>query len=298
MVTCGRPPACSSARQLCRPPRIHSGCGCCRSSGERWSRPANGSARTPCCRRRSRPPEAAGEQGVAADAAVALAYVRLHTDPETSHAKVRAELEPAIGVFEQLDDRAGLGRALSIAGMLRLWRGEAAGAIEELERAAQFAREAGDRPQEIQNLHFVSIALLVGSTTVSSALEQLEEITRRAEGASMLESSILRTRAHLEAMRGSFDTARRLIVKAKALTDELGFESTASTSAGEIELLAGDLPAAEHALRAVCETLERRRRLGPPGKRGATPCRRAARTGAGKRSGAVDRACRRLDPGR
>jgi tetratricopeptide (TPR) repeat protein len=141
--------------------------------------------------------------------------------------------------------------------MLRLWRGEAAGAIEELERAAQFAREAGDRPQEIQNLHFVLIALLVGSTTVSSGLEQLDEITRRAEGASMLESSILRTRAHLEAMQGDFDTARHLLAEANALTDELGFETTAR-SPGEIELLAGNLPAAENALRAVCETLERR----------------------------------------
>lgn len=204
---------------------------------------------------------ASGEQGVAADAAVALTYVRLHIDPETSHAKVRVELEAAIGVFEQLEDRAGLGRALSIAGMLRLWRGEAAGAIEELERASELAREAGDRAQEIQNLHFVLIALLVGSTTVSSGLEQLDEITRRAEGASMLESSILRTRAHLEAMQGSFDTARHLLVKANALTDELGLETTAR-SPGEIELLAGDLPAAEHALRAVCETLERRRDWG------------------------------------
>jgi tetratricopeptide (TPR) repeat protein len=170
---------------------------------------------------------------------------------------VRDELEAAISAFEQLDDRAGLGRALSIAGMLRLWRGEAAGAIEELERAAQFARDAGDRPQEIQNLHFVLVAALVGPTPISSVLEQAEDISRRAEGASMLQASVLRTRAHLEAMRGDFDTARQLIAEATALTDELGIE-TASGAAGEVELLAGDLPAAERALRAVCETLERR----------------------------------------
>jgi len=205
--------------------------------------------------------KAAGEQGVAADAGVALVYVRLHTDPESSHAKVRSELEAAISVFEQLDDRAGLGRALSIGGMLRLWRGEAAGAVEELKRAAQFAREAGDRPQEIQNLQFVMIAALVGPTPVSSVLEQVEDISPRADGASMLESVILRTRAHLEAMQGSFDTARHLVAEANELTDELGFEATAR-SPGEIELLAGDLPAAEHALRAVCETLERRRDWG------------------------------------
>ena len=73
----------------------------------------------------------------------------------------------------------------------------------------------------------------------------------------MLEATILRTRAHLEAMQGSFVGARRLIAEGKALTDDLGVE-TASTSAGEIELLAGDLPAAERSVRAVCETLERR----------------------------------------
>jgi tetratricopeptide (TPR) repeat protein len=201
--------------------------------------------------------KAAGEQGVAADAAVARTYVLLHIDPETSHAKVRGELEAAIGVFEQLDDRAGLGRALSIAGMLRLWRGEAAGALEELERAAQFARDAGDRPQEIQNLHFILMASLVGPMPVSALLEQIEEISRRGEGASMLEATILRTRAHLEAMQGDFEAARNLIAEAKALTDELGFETTAR-SPGEIDLLAGDLPAAEHTLRVVCETLERR----------------------------------------
>jgi tetratricopeptide (TPR) repeat protein len=200
---------------------------------------------------------AAGEAGAAADAVVALTFVRLHIDPETSHAKVRAELEPAIGVFEELDDRAGLGRALSIAGMLGLWRGEAAGAIEEIERAAQLVREAGDRPAELQALHFVLVAALVGPMPVSAALEKAEEIRHRAEGASMLEASILRTRAHLEAMQGSFDEARRLIAEGKALTDDLGVE-TVSTSAGEIELLAGDLTAAERSVRAVCETLEQR----------------------------------------
>ena len=204
---------------------------------------------------------AAGEHGAAADAAVALTFVRLHTDPESSHTKVRSELEAAIRVFEEIDDDAGLARALSVGGMLRFWRGNAADAIEELERAARCARDAGDRPQEVQTLQFVLLALLYGPTPVASALERVEDIRRRTEGTRRLEVTILRTRAHLEAMRGDFDAARELIAEAKALAEELGLETILAAgvlrSAGEIELLAGDFPAAERPLRAACETLER-----------------------------------------
>jgi class 3 adenylate cyclase/predicted ATPase len=204
--------------------------------------------------------KATGEEGVAADAAVALTYVRLHTDPESSHAKVRKELEAASRVFEQLGDEAGLGRALSVGGMLRLWRGDAAGAVEELERAARIAREAGDRAQEIQNLQFVLIAVLSGPMPVEPALELVDDIRNRADGARRLEMSALRAHAHLEAMRGNFDTARSEIAEAIALGEELGLDSAPGVlrSAGEIELLAGDPVAAERPLRVACDALERR----------------------------------------
>jgi class 3 adenylate cyclase/tetratricopeptide (TPR) repeat protein len=204
---------------------------------------------------------AGGQPGAAADASVARTYLRLHTDPESSHVKVRAALDAAISVFEEIDDEAGLARALSIAGMLRLWRGDAADAIEELERAARLARDAGDRPQEIQDLQFVLIATLVGPVPVAAALEQVDEIRRRADGLARLEVTCLRTRAHLEAMQGRFDTARDQIAEAKKLAEELGLGTAAEGAlqgTGEIELLAGDLPAAERALRASCEILERR----------------------------------------
>ncbi len=208
----------------------------------------------------------AGELGVAADANVALWFVRLHTDPGTSHAKVREELEAAIGVFEPVDDKAGLARALAVAGIVRLWGGEAAVAIEELERAARYAHDAGDVPQENQSLDFVLTAILYGPTPVPVALEQVEDIRRRTEGARRSEMIVLRTRAHLEAMRGQFDTARGLIAQAKTLATELGFEGALAggilRSAGEIELLAGDPPAAERELRIACEMLERRRDWG------------------------------------
>jgi class 3 adenylate cyclase/tetratricopeptide (TPR) repeat protein len=204
---------------------------------------------------------AAGEHGVAADATVALSFVRLHTDPESSHAKVREGLDGAIRVFEQFDDKAGLARALSMAGMLRFWRGEAAVAIEELERAARYAHDAGDRAQEIQSLGYVLLAALYGPTPVALALEKVEDVRLRTEGARRLKVAIQRTRAQLEAMRGHFDAARAAIAEAKAVAVELGLETSLAGvlgAAGAIELLAGDLPAAERVLRTACETFERR----------------------------------------
>ena len=205
--------------------------------------------------------KAAGEHGVAADATVALLFIRLHTDPQSSHAKVREEVQAAIRIFEQVDDKAGIARALGMAGMLRFWIGETAVAIEELERAAGYARDAGDRAQEIQSLGYVMNALLFGPTPVTLALERVDDIRRRTEGSRRLEVAILRIGAQLEAMRGRFDAARALNTRAKALAKELGLEISLAlllSSAGEIELLAGDPPAAERTLRAACEMLERR----------------------------------------
>jgi len=61
-----------------------------------------------------------GDRSAAAEVAVTLVYVDLHTDPGASHAKGRAELEVAIRVFEEIDDKAGLSRAVGTA--YSLWR--------------------------------------------------------------------------------------------------------------------------------------------------------------------------------
>jgi class 3 adenylate cyclase/tetratricopeptide (TPR) repeat protein len=209
---------------------------------------------------------AAAELSVAADANVALAMVWLSTDPESRHAKVSEVLEAAIRIFEQVDDNAGLARALNMAGMVSLWRGEAAAAIEELERAARYARVGGDRAQEMESLGSVLVAAMYGPTPVMSCLEQVDDVSRRTEGSQTAEVTILRIRAHVEAMRGEFDLAHELIAEAKALAEELGLETYMAAgvlrSAGEIDLLAGDLPAAERAFRTACKTLERKGDLG------------------------------------
>jgi predicted ATPase len=71
-----------------------------------------------------------GDRGVAADARLGLVYIEMHTDAEASHAKARADLEDAKRAFEELDDKAGLARALTELAMLRFWSGDNSGTPE------------------------------------------------------------------------------------------------------------------------------------------------------------------------
>ena len=170
-----------------------------------------------------------------------------------------------VRVFQEFDDEAGLARALGLAGQLRMWSGEAAAAIEDLERAAQYARAAGDRLQEIESLHYVLISCVHGPITVTSGLERAELVRGRVEGDHRLKVTVLRARAMLEAMRGNFDVARELIAAAVALADQLGLEVDATgahSDASEIELLAGRPADAERALRLSVAGLERRGDVG------------------------------------
>jgi class 3 adenylate cyclase/tetratricopeptide (TPR) repeat protein len=201
----------------------------------------------------------AGERGVAADGAVGLLHLRLFTDSTTSHERVRSDLADAVRVFEEFGDEAGLGRALSLAGQIRFWGGGAARAIEDLERGAHHARNAGDRLQEIQSLSYVLFAAVNGPMPVASALERAEQMRGHVDGDRRREITIMRCQARLEAMRGSFDVARELIASATVLAEELGLEVAAAGVQGDaahVELLAGRPAGAERALRPAIEALE------------------------------------------
>ena len=106
--------------------------------------------------------DALGERGIAADAAVALVDLRLQRTAQTGVVRqdVLRQVDSAIRVFEESGDEAGLGRAFGLAGKLRFWRGEAAAATEEFERAARYAHDAGDRVEEASSLQGILGTLL------------------------------------------------------------------------------------------------------------------------------------------
>jgi class 3 adenylate cyclase/uncharacterized protein (DUF433 family) len=202
---------------------------------------------------------AVGERAVAADAGLALVDLRLQRTSQTGVGRedVGREIEAAIQVFEEVGDRAGLGRALLLRGKLRLWGGEAAAALPDFERASQYARQAGNRQEEAESIGLMCAAMRVGPTPVQEALRRMEELSSRAAINGRLGAAFLLSRARLVAALGRFDAARGLISQARALTEEHGLDPVHILwTAGHVELLAGDAVAAERELRIACEHYE------------------------------------------
>jgi class 3 adenylate cyclase/tetratricopeptide (TPR) repeat protein len=200
-----------------------------------------------------------GARATAADARVALSELRFHRHTQTGVGRedVLRELEAAILVFNELGDESGLAHALALRGKLRLWGGEAAAALPDLERAAQLAHDAGNRAEEADSIQYICAAMRVGPTPVDEALRRLEEFGSRVGTNARLEEAVLLARAHLLAATGQFDAARASALQARASAEEYGLDTShGGFVAGHIELLAGDPAAAERELRRVCEHYE------------------------------------------
>jgi tetratricopeptide (TPR) repeat protein len=102
-------------------------------------------------------------------------------------------------------------------------------------------------------------AIQLGPTPVDGAIDRAQLFLRESEGDRMLTASILSSLAVLLAMRGEFDEARAQWTRARALWDELGMAHNRAIRAldgSTIELLAGDVEAAERELRTGFHILE------------------------------------------
>jgi tetratricopeptide (TPR) repeat protein len=210
---------------------------------------------------------ATGERAVAADAAVALIELRFHRPAQTgvSRDDVRHELDAAIPVLQELGDRAGLARALCLAGKLHVWKGECAPSLGEFERSAQYARSAGDQTQEVESLRYMLVALQRGPMPVEEALTRVEDLRELGPADRRFEIGWRTACAQLETMQGRTDVARQLVAQAAALAEELGglvLDRQVAPAAGEVELLAGEASAAVRELRRACEAFERAGELG------------------------------------
>jgi tetratricopeptide (TPR) repeat protein len=205
---------------------------------------------------------AADNRAVVAEATAELCYLRFLTVPhQVDHDEMARELAEAVSTCEAVGDETGLARVLSVTGIVRFWCGDAAAAVEELERAAVYARRTGEVAQEVESLRWALTAAFFGPSPTSDVLARIEQLRLLAPGDRRLDAYLLRWSAAIEAMGGRFDAARDLIAEARMLADELGLEHDLAwgmaDTAGKVELLAGDPTAAERELRPACEALER-----------------------------------------
>jgi class 3 adenylate cyclase/Flp pilus assembly protein TadD len=200
-----------------------------------------------------------GDASLAAEAQIVRLLVEQYSfEGENWSGRAMEAIKVATPLFERDAFHAGLAQAarLEIGVHFTANRfGEAAAAAT---RVIEHARAAGDGRLERRGSVGYAMAALYGPTPVHEAIERSEQLVAEVTGDRRTEGKLCRTLAVLYAMRGEFDRARTTYDHAQALVEELGGYVAASGSVeyAQIEILAGDLPAAEAALRRDFEALE------------------------------------------
>jgi DNA-binding SARP family transcriptional activator len=198
-----------------------------------------------------------GDRRAELRARLELANVRMFSHPGGRSDELLAAAHAAIPVFEAAGDDRSLSRAWRLTAYVEgATRCRYGASIEAAERALTHCVRSGWSTAAC--LGDVSAALYYGPTPVAAAIRRCRSLLKDADLAG--EANVLAFLSGLEAMRGRFRDARRLIDRAEAIYDDLGQTAIAhgncGTVRGQIELLAGDPVAAEHALRASYEALE------------------------------------------
>jgi class 3 adenylate cyclase/tetratricopeptide (TPR) repeat protein len=187
--------------------------------------------------------------------------LRLRSDPRGGW---DADLELVEAALPTLQPSARshqtLARGWFLVGLVRgLWAGRVARGEEALERARLHAREAGDRRQEAEIVGRLGFAAWSGPLPVHDAIGRCAALLELSPDDLLLEASCRCWIGCLVARQGRFDEARELVNAAAEGYDELGarLEAAACSAFGlaDVESLAGDLAAAERALREGYDTL-------------------------------------------
>ncbi|MGH3235560.1 MAG: hypothetical protein ACRDOH_20380, partial [Streptosporangiaceae bacterium] len=156
------------------------------------------------------------------------------------------------------DDRA-LVRAFRLLTAVYGTGSRFADAAAAAERTIRHATAAGDEVTARRFLGSLAISALYGPMPVVEAIATCEEVLARAKGDRKARALAELAIGHLEAMRGDFERARLLYRRSRASLEELGYlllAALTSLDSSVIELLAGDLAAAESELRTDYRRLE------------------------------------------
>jgi hypothetical protein len=202
-----------------------------------------------------------GQRRVELRTQVEIAYGRIMTQPEAA-AELLAVGERAIPAFEAFEDDRSLGRAWMLTGyVLGGIRGRHATWADAEERALTYYRRTAFPTATC--LQQLAAAIYWGPTPVPLGISRCAELSADDTIGVFERASILPLVGGLRAQLGEFAAARELIDEAEYQLNELGAPAPAAVFCGaarsDLELLAGDLEAAEATLRDQCEFFERSR---------------------------------------
>ena len=207
----------------------------------------------------------ADENGIARAAALALLQLRYTTDAHAVQESIGRQesmvelVEREIPELEAMGDDRALVRAFRLLYYVHVTRARYGDAAAAAERTIRHATTAGDEVTARRFLGSLATSALYGPIPVPEAIATCEDVLARAEDDRKPRALAEVAIGHLEAMRGNFDRARVLYRRSRASLEEFGyllFAALTSLDSSAIELLAGDLAAAESELRADYRRLE------------------------------------------
>jgi tetratricopeptide (TPR) repeat protein len=166
----------------------------------------------------------------------------------------------AIPVLERENAHYELANAWRIISFVHGTAGRFGKVYEASGHSMTFARLAADDRLAARSGMGVAMSALFGSTPVLEAISQCEVILADGLSDRQAESVVMCTIAQLRAMNGEFEKARAMCQQGRAQLRDLGQGVNAASTGldlARVELLAGDLAAAEREVRADYAFLSR-----------------------------------------
>jgi ATP/maltotriose-dependent transcriptional regulator MalT len=164
-----------------------------------------------------------------------------------------------VASLERTTDSAGLARAWHLVSVIEGTSGRYDRAAESGQLAVRHATNVDDTRYIARGVLDDAYSALHGTTPVAEALQRCEAYLPLIHGNRTAESTVLAVLAQLTAMSGRIEEARSLSGRAREMVADLGPSSlTASLSdhTSRVEILGGDLLAAERELRRDYDVLE------------------------------------------
>ncbi len=200
-----------------------------------------------------------GDERWAAHAELGLEFVLLQTDPQGRTSEIVDLIARVMPMFEAEGDDLGLARAWRLrseVGRLVCRFDEKAAALEHALAHAETARDEREAAEIKLGL---GNCFCWGPMPVDEAIARCQTMLDEARGVRWVEASTLGMLAYLLALADRAADARRHWLRSRAIYEELGMSFALAARAvipAGIELMAGDLEAAEHALRDGHDRLE------------------------------------------
>jgi tetratricopeptide (TPR) repeat protein len=186
-------------------------------------------------------------------------WLQLFTDPEGWAEEAQRGAARAIEMFEGLDDERGLAKAWSLLGVFHLFTCRFGSAEEAWDHAATHAAAAGDERERLEALSWIPLVVWGGPTPVEAAIRRCDDVLAQSSGDRKAMATALFTSAKFEAMRGARAEARERRARAQTLLEDIALTvwlaGPFTQMSAWVDILAGDLEAAEAQLRWGVDTL-------------------------------------------